>query len=83
MGEARCAALREGSAAEQAGRPAAMAPPASLHFVKPLAYSLLNVVSASGIVFANKSVFQHFDYKCAACVRLPAHPPTVTDSLAH
>lgn len=43
-----------------------MAPPASLHFVKPLAYSLLNVVSASGIVFANKAVFQHFDYKCAA-----------------
>lgn len=42
-----------------------MAPSANLDFVKPLAYSLLNVVSASGIVFANKAVFQHFDYKCA------------------
>ena len=64
---------------------------AQLHFIKPLAYSLLNLVwswfpldgctvcqatsaayqsarlaaqvSASGIVFANKSVFQHYDYK--------------------
>ena len=76
--------------------PAKMAPSgqggqAQLHFIKPLAYSLLNLVStlvplphsrvawikpaappscpvtaqvsASGIVFANKSVFQHYDYK--------------------
>ena len=36
---------------------------AQLQFVKPLAYSLLNLVSASGIVFANKSVFQHYDFR--------------------
>lgn len=52
-----------------------MAPPASLHFVKPLAYSLLNVVSASGIVFANKAVFQHFDYKCGFQLHTPTVPP--------
>lgn len=50
-----------------------MAPSANLDFVKPLAYSLLNVVSASGIVFANKAVFQHFDYKCARKHSLANH----------
>jgi len=42
--------------------PDAMGSPQAL-WVKPLAYAALNIASASGIVFANKMVFDHFGFK--------------------
>jgi solute carrier family 35, member E3 len=39
-------------------------------YFKPLVYGLLNIVSASGIVFANKTVFAVYGFKFTACLTL-------------
>jgi hypothetical protein len=49
---------------------AGMAMYSSHPYFKPIVYGLLNIISASGIVFANKTVFAVYGFKFTACLTL-------------